>query len=76
MASRTKTGIVTSNKMQNTVVVSVESRQTHPLYKKQYLFTKKFYAHTEEEIAEGTKVLIQETKPLSKTKRWIVVETY
>lgn len=69
------TGIVTSVKMNKTIVVSVHSRKKHAKYKKAYQVTSKFYAHDEKEIAEvGDKVVILETKPLSKMKRWILEE--
>ncbi len=72
---RTKKGLVTSAKMNKTIVISVVSYKSHPKYKKRYKFTKKFYAHDENNVCvEGDTVLIQETKPLSKTKRWLLVE--
>lgn len=72
---RTKTGTITSNKMQNTVVVSVNSYKNHHKYKKRYLVTTKFYAHVEDtsKYAIGDKVTIGETKPVSKLKRWKVI---
>lgn len=71
---RTKKGIVTSAKMNKTVVVAVQNSKTHPKYKKRYLVTKKFYAHDEEnKVQEGQEVTIRETRPLSKLKRWEVV---
>lgn len=73
---RTKTGIVTSNKMDKTVVVTVTEHKVHEKYKKRYVHSTKFYAHTDEDIAEGTRVLIEETRPVSKTKCWKVVEVY
>jgi small subunit ribosomal protein S17 len=74
---RTKTGIVTSNKMTKTLVVSVTTDKLHPKYKKRYKVTKKFYSHCEDssKFPEGSKVTIGETRPLSKLKRWKVVET-
>lgn len=72
---RTKKGVVTSAKMNKTIVISVVSYKSHPKYKKRYKFTKKFYAHDENNACvEGDTVLIQETKPLSKMKRWLLVE--
>lgn len=71
---RTKTGIVTSTKMDKTVVVTVDSYKTHPKYKKRYKDSSKFYAHDEaNSCVLGQTVTIQETRPLSKTKRWQVV---
>ncbi len=73
---RTKTGIVVSNKMNKTIVVKVTSYKTHAKYKKRYMVSKKFYAHLDDPAAcqEGDKVTIQETRPLSKLKRWKFVE--
>lgn len=72
---RTKTGIVTSTKMQKTIVVSVESYKTHPKYKKRYKSTAKFYAHDENSLAKlGDTVTVSETRPLSALKRWILIE--
>jgi small subunit ribosomal protein S17 len=68
-------GKVVSNKMDKTVVVAVERRFPHPLYEKQVKKTKKFYAHDEEnKCNEGDIVRIRESRPLSKLKRWVVVE--
>jgi len=72
---KTRIGIVVSDKMDKTVVVKVESRVRHPLYGKIVRSNKKFKAHDEANEAKmGDKVLIAETKPLSKEKRWRVVE--
>lgn len=72
---KTKSGIVVSNKMQNTVVVTVEKTMQHPRYGKVINRSKKFYAHTDtNDLQIGDKVVISETRPLSKTKRWRVVE--
>ncbi len=72
---RTKKGTITSTKMQNTVVVTVHSYKTHPIYKKKYRVSKKYYADTAgKEYKEGDLVLISETKPMSKLKRWKVEE--
>lgn len=72
---RTKTGTVTSTKMQKTVVVTVDTYKMHPKYKKRYKASSKFYAHDEKELAkEGDTVTISETRPLSRTKRWILIE--
>lgn len=67
-------GKVKSNKMDKTVIVEVESWSPHPKYKKIMKRVKKFYAHSDEKIEPGTKVEIEETKPISKLKRWVVVE--
>lgn len=72
---KSKTGIVVSNKMQNTVVVMVNRTMQHPRYGKVITRGKKFYAHTDTaDLQVGDKVLITETRPLSKLKRWRVVE--
>jgi small subunit ribosomal protein S17 len=70
-----KMGRVVSNKMDKTVVVTVESYRPHPLYKKQVRRIKKFKAHDEQNSCHiGDVVRIEETRPLSKEKRWRVVE--
>ncbi len=70
-----KTGTVTSAKMEKTIVVSVERRIKHPKYGKFITRTSKFFAHDEAKTAhEGDLVRIAETKPLSKNKRWRLVE--
>ena len=67
------TGTVSSNKTDKTIVVTVRERKTHPLYRKQYTTTKKFMAHDEKNVAKmGDKVLITESKPLSKRKRFVL----
>ena len=72
---KTRTGVVVSDAMDKTVVVSVERRITHPVYGKIMRRSKKYYAHDENnEAKKGDKVSIEETRPLSKTKRWRVVE--
>jgi small subunit ribosomal protein S17 len=72
---KTRVGVVTSDKMDKTVVVSVETLVEHPLYKKRIKQTKKFKAHDEQnQCKTGDKVRIMETRPLSKDKRWRVVE--
>ncbi len=72
---RTFIGWVVSNKMDKTVVVKVEKLRQHPRYKKYIRYAKKFKAHDEENACEiGDKVKIVETRPLSKEKRWRVVE--
>ena len=71
---RTKTGIITSTKMDKTVVVQVDTYKIHPKYKKRYKVSKKFLAHDETEaLTVGQEITIQETKPMSKRKCWIVV---
>lgn len=68
-------GIVTSDKMDKTVTVMVERRLKHPMYGKFVKKTKKFAAHDEQNTCNvGDKVLIMETRPLSKRKRWRLVE--
>ena len=70
-----KVGRVVSNKMDKTVVVAVDYLRPHPLYRKTVRHTHKFYAHDEENrCAMGDTVRIEETRPLSKLKRWRVVE--
>ena len=72
---KTKVGKVVSDKMDKTVVVAVEELEQHKLYKKAIKATVKFKAHDENnEAHEGDKVSIMETRPLSKDKRWRVVE--
>ena len=70
-----KVGRVTSDKMQKTIVVAVESLKRDPLYKRTYKYTTKFKAHDERNAAHiGDIVRIEETRPLSKDKRWRLVE--
>ncbi|SRR6266516_1085726 len=70
-----KVGTVVSNKMNKTVVVAVESLKKHRIYKRTYKQTKRFQAHDEENICQvGDVVRIEETRPLSKMKRWRLVE--
>ena len=72
---KTRVGVVTSTKMDKTIVVAVSERVKHPLYKKIVNRTKKFKAHDENNACGiGDKVLIQETRPLSKDKCWRLVE--
>ena len=67
--AKTLTGIVTSDKRDKTITVTVTSRETHPLYGKQYTVNRKYQAHDENnEAGEGDKVTIVETRPVSKTK--------
>ena len=73
---RTKKGIVVSDKMDKTIVVEVVSSRAHPIYKKRFKITSRFKAHDENNTYKtGDEVTIQETKPLSKTKRWTVETT-
>ncbi len=68
-------GIVTSNKMDKSIMVSVERRKKHPKYGKFIKLTNKFHAHDEKnECNQGDLVRIMETRPLSKTKNWRLVE--
>ena len=72
---KVRIGTVVSDKMDKTVVVSVERQFAHPLYTKQMTRHSRFHAHDEEdEYREGDVVRIEETRPLSKRKRWRVVE--
>ncbi len=72
---KVREGIVSSNKMDRTIVVEVVERVRHPKYNKFVVRTKKLYAHDEANDANiGDKVRVMETRPLSKTKRWRVVE--
>jgi small subunit ribosomal protein S17 len=75
MPVKQQIGIVISNKMQKTIVVKIENRYSHPIYSKTMVRTKKYLAHDElEECKIGDKVLVQECRPLSKRKRWKLVE--
>ena len=72
---RTKKGVVVSTKMQKTIVVEVRTYKTHPKYQKRYRVSRKFYAHDEKGTAKmGDMVVIKETRPLSKLKRWELIE--
>jgi small subunit ribosomal protein S17 len=72
---RSKTGRVVSDKMDKTVVVSVERLRRHPIYKRVVRLSSKFKAHDEENTARvGDTVRIEESRPLSREKRWTVVE--
>jgi len=72
---KTRVGLVVSDKMQKTVVVAIERRVPHPVYGKMMSRTTKLKAHDEENSAkQGDTVRIMETRPLSKDKRWRVVE--
>ena len=72
---KTRTGVVTSNKMAKTITVAVERKVKHPIYGKFVKKTSKFHAHDEKnEASIGDVVRIMETRPLSKLKRWRLVE--
>ncbi|HEX2682905.1 MAG: 30S ribosomal protein S17 [Chitinophagaceae bacterium] len=72
---KTKLGVVSSNKMDKTITVSVERKVKHPLYGKFVKKSTKFHAHDEKnECSIGDTVKIMESRPLSKTKRWRLVE--
>ncbi len=72
---KVREGVVVSNKMQKTVTVKVERTIRHPIYSKVVTRAKKYYAHHENpDIQVGQKVRIVETRPISKLKRWRVVE--
>ena len=72
---KVREGLVVSDKMDKTVVVAVEDRVQHPLYKKTLRRTSKLKAHDEQNAAGiGDRVLLMETRPLSATKRWRIVE--
>jgi len=70
-----RVGVVTSNKMEKSIVVAVQRKVKHPIYGKFVSHTTKFVAHDEKnECSEGDTVRIMETRPLSKSKRWRLVE--
>lgn len=75
MAVKERVGLVVSDKMQKTVVVAVENRAPHPKYGKIVVRTRRYKVHDEEnQCRTGDRVRIQETRPLSRTKRWVVAE--
>jgi small subunit ribosomal protein S17 len=75
MAVKERVGLVVSDKMDKTVVVAVENRAPHPKYRKIMVRTKRYKAHDEENKCKvGDRVRIQETRPLSRTKRWQVID--
>ncbi len=75
MPKRVLRGVVVSDKADKTVVVRVERRFTHPLFKKTVRQAKKYHAHDEKNACKvGDQVWIEEHRPISKLKRWIVVE--
>lgn len=72
---KTRVGIVVSNKMNKTISIAITRQVPHPLYKKYYKKTNKLMVHDENSTAGlGDKVLVMETRPLSKMKRWRLVE--
>lgn len=72
---KTRIGIVVSNKMEKTITVAIERKVPHPIYKKYFKKTTKLMAHdAKQECGLGDKVKIMETRPLSKNKRWRLVE--
>ncbi|GBD87153.1 30S ribosomal protein S17 [bacterium BMS3Abin03] len=72
---KTRTGIVVSNKMDKSITVAIERKVPHPIYRKYFKKTTKLMAHDEkDECAIGDKVKIMETRPLSKSKRWRLIE--
>ena len=75
MAARTLQGTVTSQKMNKTIIVVVARRTKHPKYGKYINLSTKYHVHDEKEVSkEGDVVLIQECKPISKTKHWMLVD--
>jgi len=75
MATKELLGVVVSDKMDKTVVVSVENRTSHPKYGKIVVQTRRYKAHDENnDCRVGDRVRIQETRPLSRTKRWNLIE--
>ncbi len=75
MAAKERIGLVVSNKMDKTVVVAVETRVQHKKYDKIMVRTQRYKAHDEEnKCKEGDRVKISETRPMSRTKRWIVAD--
>ena len=72
---RERTGVVTSNKMDKSITVAIKWKEKHPIYGKFVNKTKKYHAHDEKnECGIGDTVKIMETRPLSKTKRWRLVQ--
>ena len=70
-----RTGVVTSNKMDKSITVAIKWKEKHPIYGKFVNKTKKYHAHDEKnECQVGDTVRIMETRPLSKTKRWRLIE--
>ena len=71
---KTLTGTVVSNKMEKTIVVRTERLWEHPIYKKRVKRSSKIMVHSDKPVAEGLKVKISESKPMSKNKRWVLTE--
>jgi small subunit ribosomal protein S17 len=73
---RSKKGLITSNKQEKTLVVTVHTYKRHPKYLKRYRTSKKYHVDNPEnkKFEEGDEVIIYETKPISKLKRWTIVE--
>lgn len=73
--AKSMTGVVSSAKSDKTIVVTVTTHKTHPIYKKKYISSKKFMAHDPENTAKlGDKVVIAETRPISARKRFVLTE--
>jgi small subunit ribosomal protein S17 len=73
--AKTLTGVVTSTKNDKTIVVTVTTHKTHPIYKKKYISSKKFMAHDEKNEAKmGDKVIISETRPMSARKKFVLAK--
>jgi small subunit ribosomal protein S17 len=73
MVRKERIGIVVSNKPQKTIIVAIQTRYQHPKYGKILIKTKRYMAHDEEEISKsGDIVLLQESPPLSRHKRWVL----
>ena len=67
-------GVVVSNSMEKTVKVRVDTLESHPIYKKRVKRKKVYFAHTEEDLEVGDKVVIRESRPYSKKIRWVVLK--
>jgi|TARA_B110000967_G_C18901133_1_gene575224 small subunit ribosomal protein S17 len=75
MPVKEKVGIVISNNMQKTVVIKVENRYSHPIYSKTVIKTRKYLVHDEINTCNvGDQILVQESRPLSRRKRWTLVK--
>ena len=76
MPKKKLTGLIVSNKMDKTIVVNVERIKEHPIYKRRYKVHKKYKAHVEnsKDFEIGQKVIIEECRPISKDKKWTVIE--
>ena len=74
MPKKILTGTVVSSKMNKTIIISVELPKRHPIYGKEIKNTRRFKAHTEDMIKEGSVVTIEECRPLSKEVTWKVIE--